>query len=135
MATLFSVRTAEEQRSNFVDRKCTRSRTASHTLSITQIYCTGRFKNSFTNGIPHVTVWRVLRKRLHLKECKPPLKFIKILIKMNFNGGLHSFKCKRFRNTLHTVTFGIPFVKLFFKRPVSNGLIGNRTPPTFLFVA
>jgi hypothetical protein len=31
---------------------------------------TGCFKKELYNGIPNVAVWRVLRKRLHLKACK-----------------------------------------------------------------
>jgi hypothetical protein len=43
------------------------------------------------NGIPNVAVWRVLGKRLHSKAYKR----------------LYAFKCKRFRNNRHTVTFGM----------------------------
>jgi hypothetical protein len=33
-------------------------------------YYAGCFKKELHNGIPNAAVWRVLRKRLHLKACK-----------------------------------------------------------------
>jgi hypothetical protein len=56
---------------------------------------TGCLKKEFYNGIPNVTVWLMLRKRLQLKAYKLSI----------FQG----VKCKRVGNTRHTVTFGIPF--------------------------
>jgi hypothetical protein len=47
------------------------------------------------NGIPNVTVRRVLQKRLNLKDS------------------LYAFKYKHFRNIRHTATFGLQFEALF----------------------
>jgi hypothetical protein len=60
------------------------------------------FKKELCNFIPDVTVWRVLRKRLNLKAYK-------LSIVQHFEWWiLCTPKCKRYRNTRHTVTFGIP---------------------------
>jgi hypothetical protein len=45
------------------------------------------FRKQPHNGIANVTVWRVLRKRLHLNAYKPRTM-----------DNLYAFKCKRFRN-------------------------------------
>jgi hypothetical protein len=57
------------------------------------------FQKEIYNGISTVTVWRVLWKRLHLKAYKI--------------FSVYAFKCKRFRNTRHTVTFVIPLCSSF----------------------
>jgi hypothetical protein len=48
------------------------------------------FQKELYNGIPNVSVWRVLRKRLYLKEYK-----------LYMIDTLYALKCKRFRNTRH----------------------------------
>jgi hypothetical protein len=53
------------------------------------------FKKELYNGIPNVTVWRVLRRRLHLKVYK--VSIVQYLER----------RIVCVRNTRHTVTFGI----------------------------
>jgi hypothetical protein len=54
------------------------------------------------NGIPNIAVWRVLRKRLHLKVYK--LSIVEHLERWIV---YTPSECKRFRNTRHTAAFGI----------------------------
>jgi hypothetical protein len=55
----------------------------------------------FYNGILNVNLWRVLRKRLYLRQTF----HLSTFWMMN---SLYASKCERFRNTRDTVTFGIP---------------------------
>jgi hypothetical protein len=61
------------------------------------------FKKELYNDIPNVAVLRVLRKRLHLKAYK-----LFIVQGTRLSLSWFAFKCKRFLNTRHTVTFGVP---------------------------
>jgi hypothetical protein len=65
----------------------------------TQLRMYRLFQKEYYNGIPNVTVWRAVRKRLRLKTSK------------NYP------QCRRFRYTRHTVTFGIPLWSSFWNTP------------------
>jgi hypothetical protein len=59
-------------------------------------------KKKLYKGIPNITVWRALRKRVDSKAYKLP-----IVQGVEVVDSLYAFKCKRFHNTRNTGTFGI----------------------------
>jgi hypothetical protein len=65
------------------------------------------FQKELYNGILNVTLWQVLRKRLHLRACK-------LSIVQGVERCLYAFKCKCFRNSCHKVTFRIPSYRYFW---------------------
>jgi type IV secretory pathway TrbF-like protein len=72
------------------------------------------FQKELCSGIPNVTMWTVLQKRL-------PLKAYKLFI---VQGVERWITYKRFRNTRHTVTFGIKNEKVKVKITSVTGLRG-----------
>jgi hypothetical protein len=61
------------------------------------------------NRIPNVTLWRLLRRQtLHRST---PWRM----------DNLYPFKCKRFRNTRHKVTFGVPLWSSFETPCITSG--------------
>jgi hypothetical protein len=67
----------------------------------------GCLKKKVCNGIPNVTVWRVLLKRVHLEAYK--LSIVQHLERQID----YTASSLYFRNTRHTVTFGIALQSYF----------------------
>jgi hypothetical protein len=66
------------------------------------------FQNGLCYGIPNVTVWRCVTKTFTLKGIQAMHRSRCLTM-----DSLYAFWCKRFRNTRHTVTYGIPLQSSF----------------------